>query len=492
MSVRKRVTSKSPVRENRTQGSVGVALGNRRSYPYIKYCLFVYIILVSPGMLYSDIIITRDDTKYEGHIERRDDVYLLKYKGTPQSPNGGWSYEYRVIPVKTVKKAFITSQPFKFYFSKIDPSAIFLNEHDVLYLTAVRHDFWRPGGVFRWRNNRWDMLTARPFVDWNADKKKIRTQGISAGCVVDNSGRNYILVGDPKGNVYKSIDGGKTWHCLDTLLNGKVWHICKVGEFIYVSKQDGVIRSRDHGKSWEKIPSLNRMPVLKIIISPHNGFLYACTAKSVPEVITGYNRNDLDLLHSKDGGFKWIALSVGAKIGSRGEVLDVSCGKDGDIFISWSSAYHGRGLYRSIDSGQKWEKVPTPSLDSANDTSVSIGFSNKKNSQEKQAEWIQRVEVHPKKPNILYIMNLFSGIHKSYDGGKTWRRYSRGLLDKHNRYVHNKKWRRGMAFGFRDMIISDHNPDHLYILTVSDGIYFSNNGGKSWRDIGPYNMSGKY
>ena len=34
MSVRKRVEPKSPVRENRTQGSVGGSLSNGRSYPH--------------------------------------------------------------------------------------------------------------------------------------------------------------------------------------------------------------------------------------------------------------------------------------------------------------------------------------------------------------------------------------------------------------------------------------------------------------------------
>ncbi len=54
MSVRKRVIAKSPVRENRTQGSVGGSPSNGRSYPHTKKLLFCSVCLLCFGLNATD------------------------------------------------------------------------------------------------------------------------------------------------------------------------------------------------------------------------------------------------------------------------------------------------------------------------------------------------------------------------------------------------------------------------------------------------------
>lgn len=126
-----------------------------------------------------------------------------------------------------------------------------------------------------------------------------------------------------------------------------------------------------------------------------------------------------------------------------------------------------RGLYKTIDGGKSWEKI----LDISENTGIN------------------EVHMDPVNPELLYASSYQrrrhtwvlidggpeSGVHKSTNGGKTWKTINRGLPG-------GDKGRIGMA-------ISPINPEVIYaIVEAADGsgFYRSANRGESWSKMSSY------
>jgi photosystem II stability/assembly factor-like uncharacterized protein len=122
---------------------------------------------------------------------------------------------------------------------------------------------------------------------------------------------------------------------------------------------------------------------------------------------------------------------------SNPDVIYAASGEDGG---GWNPAWGGVGVYRSGDGGQHWTLA----------TSVpSTRFS--------------AIVVHPTAPDTIFVAGN-SGLHKSLDGGLTWRT-NPGL---------------GSLFdgSITDLVIAHDNPSRLYIGVWSDGVYRSTTGGE--------------
>ena len=127
-----------------------------------------------------------------------------------------------------------------------------------------------------------------------------------------------------------------------------------------------------------------------------------------------------------------------------------------------------RGVYKSIDGGESWEQV----LKISENTGANV------------------VLMDPRNPEVLYassyqrrrhVYTLINGgpeaaIHKSIDGGKTWRKLTNGLPS-------GDVGRIGMA-------ISPANPDYLYAIIElpgkKGGTYRSTDRGESWTMMSDY------
>lgn len=128
----------------------------------------------------------------------------------------------------------------------------------------------------------------------------------------------------------------------------------------------------------------------------------------------------------------------------------------------WNSGGE-RGLYKSIDSGANWKKV--------------LG----------DAQWIgvTDIELDPRDANIMYAATWQrhrtvaaylgggsgSGIHKSTDGGETWKKLKNGIP--------------GSNLGKIGLAVSPQNPDIVYAAIELDrrtgGIFMSEDMGESWK-----------
>ena len=134
------------------------------------------------------------------------------------------------------------------------------------------------------------------------------------------------------------------------------------------------------------------------------------------------------------------------------------------------SAGGDRGLFKSDDGGETWRKVLG---DGHGNTEIDDRYTG-----------VSEVHMDPRDPDVMYavvwqrfrnVAVLMDGgpatsIHKSEDGGETWRELTEGLPEE--------------AMGKTGLAISPQNPDVVYatieLANRTGGIYRSEDGGESW------------
>ncbi|MBV8856963.1 MAG: SBBP repeat-containing protein [Acidobacteria bacterium] len=103
-----------------------------------------------------------------------------------------------------------------------------------------------------------------------------------------------------------------------------------------------------------------------------------------------------------------------------------------------------RGIFRSTDEGQTWERWGTPPPNAS----------------------LQRIAIDPQNPSVLYLTALddaATGIYKSTDGGVSW------VPAKGNMNFYSAE----------DVVVDPASPNNLYLIS-SQTIFKSANGGASW------------
>jgi photosystem II stability/assembly factor-like uncharacterized protein len=288
------------------------------------------------------------------------------------------------------------------------------------------------GGVWKTEDggNTWINITDKDF--------KI---GIVGALAVAESDPNVIYAGTgeacirgnvmPGEGIYKSVDAGKTWKFMglgeaQTISKIRVHpkddnlvYVAAFGHVFGANKERGIYRSKDGGKSWEKVLFKNDSTgAVDLALDPTNPrIIYAALwqANRNPWSMTSGGRGS-GLYKSDDAGDTWKELTdkEGLPKNIKGKIgVSASAAKAGRVWASIES--DDGGLYRSDDWGKNWTKV------------------NEDRRLRQRAWYYSHVYADPKNPETVYILNV--GFHKSIDGGKTLTNISVPHGDNHDLWI---------------------------------------------------------
>jgi photosystem II stability/assembly factor-like uncharacterized protein len=292
--------------------------------------------------------------------------------------------------------------------------------------------------------------------------------GGSIGAIeVAPSDHNVIYVGGGectvRGNVsagsgmWKSEDAGRTWKAAGLKnsrhiprvrvhpTNADIAYAAVLGDLFKPTEERGLYRTRDGGKTWQRIHFVNdQAGAVDICLDPTNPrILYASfwKVRRTPHDLSSGGAGS-SLWKSTDGGDSWVELT-------RNEGLP----KDtiGIIGVAVSPMRPDRvwaivesqsgGVFRSDDGGKKWVKV------------------NEDRNLRQRAWYYTRIYADSKDEDVVYVMNV--AYHKSKDGGKTFQSKYAPHGDHHDFWVAPEDPKR--------MIIGD-----------DGGAQVSYDGGETW------------
>jgi photosystem II stability/assembly factor-like uncharacterized protein len=324
------------------------------------------------------------------------------------------------------------------------------SQPNTYYFGAVAGGVWKTmdGG------NTWDPLFEKQSVSSigaiaisDSDPNVIYA-GTGEACI-----RGNISHGD---GVYKSTDAGKTWTNVglrDTRYIGDVIihptdpntvYVAALGHAYGPNAERGVFRTRDGGKTWEKVLYLDdRTGAIDIVFDPKNPHvLFAAMWEGwrTPWTLNSGGSKD-GLYRSSDEGTTWKRIEGnGMPEGPLGRIAVSVSGADSNVVYALIEAKKG-GLYRSDDGGEHWS------------------FINADHRFRQRAWYFTHVWADPKNVQTVYIAN--TGLYHSSDGGKTFQRLQAPHGD------HHALW------------IDPNNPSRM-INGNDGGATVSVDGGKNW------------
>jgi photosystem II stability/assembly factor-like uncharacterized protein len=266
--------------------------------------------------------------------------------------------------------------------------------------------------------------------------------GRIADIAIDPEDQSVWYVGVGSGGVWKTVNAGTTWQPLfddetaysigcvtiDPNDSGTIW--VGTGENVsgrHVAYGSGVYRSRDGGANWQNMGLPDSEHIGMIRVDPRDSQVVFVAAQ----------------------GPLW------------------SGGGD-------------RGLYKSTDGGKNWRKV------------LGAGLGNTE--EDDQYTGVSEVHLDPRNPDVMYavawqrLRNVAalidggpgSGIHKSTDGGETWRELTEGLPEG--------------TMGKIGLAVSKQQPDVIYatieLANRTGGFWRSADGGETWEKRNEYVSSG--
>jgi photosystem II stability/assembly factor-like uncharacterized protein len=350
---------------------------------------------------------------------------------------------------------------------------------------------------------RWKALEWREVGPYRGGRSAAVT-GLAAD-------RNTYYFGATGGGVWKSRDGGNTWKSIsDGFFGGSIGAVA-VSEWdpnvIYagtgeetvrgnVSPGDGLWKSTDAGKTWQRAGLADSQHVPRIRIHPKNpDLVYA----AVLGHLFGPNP-ERGVFRSKDGGKSWErVLFVDENAGAVDLVMDpanprvlyAGTWRVRRTPYSLESGGPGSGLWKSTDGGDSWtELTRNPGLP-------------------KKTVGIVGVTVSPSNPENVYaiVEAEDGGVFRSRDGGKTWKKtnedrelrqrawyYTRIYADPKDEeavYVVNVRFHRSKDGGKtftairtphgdnHDLWIDPNDPQRM-IEANDGGVNVSTDGGQTW------------
>ena len=287
----------------------------------------------------------------------------------------------------------------------------------------------------------------------------------SPNTVYVGSGESTLRDSAGFGNgVYKSTDAGRTWthlgldetHHIGKIAidsrNPDVVFVAAIGKLYAANDERGIFRSRNGGRTWQKVLGDSNVGAVEVVIDPSNSqVVYAGlwnTRRPPWFTYAPTNGPGGGIFKSTDGGSTWTRLNNGLPkegIGRTGIAVAPSNSRRVYAIVDClvpeappqtepplgtpppqpapagarpSSPPPGQGgFFRSDDAGATWTKL------SGDPALWGRGW------------YFEKLTVDPQNPDIVYVPNV--AVNRTMDGGKTWQvlRGSPGGDDYHQPWV---------------------------------------------------------
>ncbi|UCC24072.1 MAG: hypothetical protein JSU98_10065 [Gemmatimonadales bacterium] len=315
------------------------------------------------------------------------------------------------------------------------------------------------GGLWRTRNHG---MTWEPLFD----DQEVASIGAVA-LAPSNPNVIWVGTGEPQnrqsspygGGVFRSLDGGRSWAKLgleETRHVGRIvvhpgnpevaW-VAAVGHLWGPNEERGVYRTTDGGTTWERVLYVDEHTgAIDLAMDPGDPNTLFAAMYQRRRTVFGFSASGggSGLYRTLDGGTSWQEMTEGLPDGDKGRMgVDVHRGNGDLVYLTVEGASPGdRGLYRSTDRGESWERV------SGNNP---------------RPMYFSMVRIDPGNPDRIYMGGV--DLQVSDDGGRTWWDYD-GYTEIHVDY--HALW------------VDPNDSDHV-VVGNDGGVASTWDGGRSWR-----------
>jgi photosystem II stability/assembly factor-like uncharacterized protein len=294
------------------------------------------------------------------------------------------------------------------------------------------------------------------------------------------------LFHDTDGDAFRSDDGGLTWRALAGVHGKSIRALAMAPSdhnTLVIGALDGVFRSRDGGANWERMTP--ESPEVMKNYSSMKNFVSIAVDPQNPDIVYAGTRHLA--WKTVDGGAHWHNISEGMLEDSDVFSIIVDPKQPSLVYASACS-----GIYKSDNGAEVFKRVQ--------------GIPH-------SAIRTRVLKQDPKHPLIVYA-GTTGGLWKTIDGGAKWSlmtsaqlvvndvlidpRYPgrillatdlQGVLASNDGFAHSVASNRGYSRRVVGAVVVDRaNPNRLFVGLVNerelDGIFASDDAGKSWRSSG--------
>ncbi len=303
--------------------------------------------------------------------------------------------------------------------------------------------------------------------------------------LVHPTNTDIMYLGYSGGGIFKTTDNGQTWNPIfddqPYLAIGDMAFHPNDPETIFVGTGDpsitgfpfignGIYKTTDGGSTWTNIGLSETYIVSKIIIHPSNPNIIYAGTMGLP-----YERtNDRGLYKTTDGGQTWDKVLF---IDNQTGIIDlVIHPTDPDILFAgiWTRIRNnqestltsfGHKVYRTIDGGANWQPLAN-GLPIGNGGRISLSQSQQN-------------------PNTFFACftstsHQFSGLYKTTDNGEVWTE----IANENTAFVNTCMFGFGWYLG--RLRVNPNNEDEMFVLGVP--LVSSIDGGVTWGEAAPNNV----